>query len=142
MKNYILLLIAVAAVSACHKSGPPAVNSDRTAPIIKSRHWSGYYYDTTYYMPGSGHYRSIADSVLAIQKVDDTTLGMTGLDTKIKYRATYWVAGTITFKTDYTNLNMVSLTYYYAADSVVYSWESDNPTEMTLIQYEVLSSHK
>lgn len=143
MKKYTPILFACFCLGACHTSSTnvkPTI--DRTLNMVQERQWSGYYHDTTYYSPGSGHTRIITDTILKLIKTSDTTLTIEGSNATLTYKRTDSAVGKIVFQAPYHNLNDVMVVYYYNADSLVYSWGASHPTEMPFIQSTMLFSHK
>ncbi len=149
MKKYILLFsvfCCLVALGACSKGHPVAKTpitgiTQKIQALAQFPHWSGYYFDTTYFISLPGNYRSITDTTLFLMRVSETELSMPGLDRNLAYIATDSSQQVMNFASTANNLNIVHLVYYYNIDSLSYTFERDNPTEAPWLQYVYLSTH-
>ena len=134
MRNYLLMLLTVTIFSCSKKkTSTPAVAPDYTAGIAGSRVWEGSFTnDTTVGTVNTSATHNITDSTIALTIVDKTHITVCGLNmpfqsidstNKIKY-----FGGDDVQVTGITGEGSANLAWYYATDSISYSFITSKGT--------------
>lgn len=141
----LTLIITCIYLAGCHKADHNVATSiDHTAGIVKSRTWSGYnkgsYQNNS---SAAGSYNNpVTDTMFAVNKISDTSINAPGGSLMLVYKTTDSAKQVVTF-TYNQSLTTATLSYYYAADSVTYSYSAlsqgmygmDDPYETTTYLY-------
>ena len=135
MRNYLLLLLLTVTVFSCSKksNSTPAIAPDYTAGIAASRVWEGSFTnDTTVGTVNTSATFGIVDSNIALTIADKTHIMVCGLTmpfqsidstNKIKY-----FGGDDVQVTGITGEGSANLAWYYATDSISYSFITSKGT--------------
>ena len=147
MKNLLLLaLFCILVLPACKKNP-----TDHTTNITNARKWSGYH-SRGYYEPIANNDSfnfnyTIADTTLAVLKIDNNTVQFPWVNIQLAYKTTDGANHIISFDSSTTaSLGAATLTYYYQADSLVFSYTAISPLgkygmDDPLLENYYLSSH-
>jgi hypothetical protein len=112
-----------AALCGCRKSSKSTPET-YVANITKSHLWSGSESKSIdAYSCGTDTFNhSYNDTVCSITEVNDTTISISLIGLTLTYNNTNTTAGTVTYIGGSQNDESAKLTYYYAVDSMVFSY--------------------
>ncbi len=122
-------LILIVAFYSCHKSSVNA-NTTYINSITKSHKWTGYFSKGIVSPVGAGNFglqaynHNVADTTFPITELTYQLASIPFWSEPLKYKSTDAVARTVTYDTVIGGGTEATLVYYYAIDSMYFTYNS------------------